>query len=63
MRRLPKIGDKKTFIPHAFKEGCVPPNSRQLTGRVIYVHPQGRFYIVEAESNGIKIRETFYPET
>lgn len=61
MASLPKIGDRIIFEPYAFSEGGVPLKGRKLSGSVIYVHPQGRFYRVEAEVNGIKIRETLYP--
>lgn len=59
---LPKVGDKRTFTPDAFNEGAVSTGVHALTGHVIYVHPQGRYYTVEAELYGEKIRESFFPD-
>lgn len=61
MAALPKIGDKKTFVPHALTEGGIPKDARQVTGTVTYVHPAGRFYLVEADICGVKIREAIFP--
>ena len=61
-RTLPKVGDKKTFKPYAFTEGEVPSGVHAVTGRVIYVHPKGQYYTVEAELYGEKIRECFFPD-
>jgi len=52
-----KVGDRKTETLH-FGEG----NSRTYTGRVVYVHPERRFYIVEFGFEKGSFRETFYPE-
>lgn len=60
--KMPKIGDKKTFIPDALTAGLPGDYDRHVTGTVVYIHPQGRFYIVEVISNGHSWRETLYPE-
>lgn len=61
-----KIGDKKTFKPSGFSSqiGVKDPatgqtRSRKVTGKVVYVHPAGRYYTVEVEEDGRKYRESF----
>lgn len=61
-----KVGDSKTFKPSGFSDqvSVKDPStgkscSRKVTGKVIYVHPQGRYYTVEAELDGRTIRESF----
>ena len=34
-------------------------NSIYLTGEVIFVHPKGRFFVLEAQLPGGKVREAF----
>lgn len=46
-----KVGDKVTE--------AVGSIGRSLAGRVVYVHPQGRFYIVEFQVSGGSFRESF----
>ena len=44
MRFTPiKVGERRTEQPHTFGDG------RLMEGRVIYVHPKGRWYTVEFE--------------
>lgn len=31
-----------------------------LTGKVVYIHPQNRFFVLEAQLPGGKVREAFY---
>lgn len=62
MAHLPKIGAKKTFKPAALENGLPNDCPKTVTGTVVWVHPQGRFYIVEVEKNGYKWRETLYLE-
>ncbi len=59
-----RVGDKHTFIPSEFltnktkwANGMIIPV--HVTGRVTWIHPKGRFFLVEAEVNGTVIRETF----
>lgn len=62
----PCIGDSYTFCPSAFsreKDGTLPgkePVSRELTGRVVYIHPGRRYFTVEAVMYGHIIRESFH---
>lgn len=62
MAQMPQIGDKKTFKPAALENGLPNDCPRTVTGTVVWVHPQGRFYIVEVDNDGHKWRETLYPE-
>lgn len=62
MATLPKIGDKKTFVPEAFSCGLPIECSKTVTGTVVWVHPAGRYYIVEVTVHGNTWRETMYPE-
>lgn len=62
MALLPKIGDKKACKPAAFETGLPYDCPRTVTGTVVWIHPKGRFYVVEVEINGYKWRETLYPE-
>ena len=48
-----KVGDKKRFTPEGFS------GHTQVTGTVVWVHPQGRFYTVKVVCNGYTIMESF----
>lgn len=50
-----EIGDRKTETVN-FGE-C---HGKTMTGRVVYIHPQRRFYTVEFEMGRHKFREDFY---
>lgn len=57
-----KLNDIITMTPSAYCNaglGHAPP----MTGRVVYIHPLWRFYVVEFRSavTGETFRETFYP--
>ena len=63
-----KIGDKVTRVPKtilqiAILEGQNFGNilkAKPVTGTVVYIHPKGRFHVVEFENlRGEKLRETF----
>ena len=61
---MTKVGRSYRFTPHAFidseKERSGPYQlEKAVTGRVVYVHPQGRYFIAEAKVNGHIIREAF----
>lgn len=57
--QLPNIGDRKTFIPEAFRCGLPIDCDRTVTGTVVWIHPRGRFYLVEVEVNGHKWNQAF----
>ena len=58
------LGDKIRFIPTGwegkrdFAHGPVIPES--VTGRVIYVHPAGRYCTVEARIGSETLRESLH---
>ena len=61
-----KVGDKKQFIPSEFSTTMKikdPETGKEVTkavvGRVVYVHPTGRFYTVEATVGGRTFCESF----
>lgn len=59
-----KVGDKVTRVPRSIEQ-LLEPGSARLTlrpmrGVVVYVHPQGRFHVVEFQNDrGDKLRESF----
>ena len=58
------LGDKIRFIPTGwegkrdFAHGPVIPEA--VTGRVIYIHPRGRFCTVEARVGDYSFREALF---
>ena len=52
-----KIGDTVTRCSVSMS-GDVR-NSVYITGKVVYIHPQGRFFVMEAQLPGGKVREAF----
>ena len=60
-----QIGDSYTWTPEAFEGEASGSRdrrlrrSRQVTGRVVWIHPQRRYFVVEAELAGHKLRECF----
>lgn len=60
----PNLGDKLRFVPDAFVDykeermgRLVLP--RDVLGRVVYLNEAHRFFDVEYELNGVKLRESF----
>lgn len=47
-----KVGDRATEYVDAV--------GKTLTGRVVYVHPENRYYVVEFAVIGGSFRESFY---
>lgn len=62
MATLPKLGEKKTFKPQSFENGLPVELKKEVTGTVVWIHPKGRYYLVEVSINGNTWRETMYPE-
>ena len=56
-----KIGRKVQRYPETIYERDGEKNTpkRPMTGRVVYIHPKGRFHIVEFELRGGKVQESF----
>lgn len=51
-----KIGDRVEKYPYAINEGWV---HKKLEGRVVWIHPAGRFYVVEFRLPGGTFCECF----
>lgn len=49
-----KLGDKVMRLPETFTDSGEDKRSlrRPVVGRVVYIHPQGRYHTVEFELNG-----------
>lgn len=56
------IGDEVTRRSVAMSGGEWSRKSSQvyITGKVIWIHPLGRFFVMEAQLPGGKVREAFY---
>lgn len=57
-----KIGQKVVRIPETFYLGDLKGHQaekRAISGRVAYIHPEGRYHMVEFETLGGIIRECF----
>lgn len=61
-----QLGDRYSFTPYAFCEGQDdstpgkrPRTKETVTGRIVYIHPKGRFFTVEAVVHGHALRESF----
>lgn len=58
-----KIGDILTIKPNFYTE-YMGANDAPRQAQVIYIHPEGRFFVAEFRSDlGTPWRETFYPYT
>ncbi|MPM33333.1 hypothetical protein SDC9_79906 [bioreactor metagenome] len=60
-----RIGDKVTKRPAIFQNEIKDPGRkgqgpRVLSGTVVYIHPERRFYEVEFTCEDRSFRETFY---
>lgn len=60
------IGAKVNFVPAGFsgeKKAADPFTGREIpravTGVVTWIHPKGRYYMVEYTCNGYTMRESF----
>lgn len=49
------IGDKKTEVFHFGEASGIT-----RTGRVVWIHPSRRFYVVEFEIGGHRVRESYF---
>lgn len=57
-----QIGDKVWMMPTAMVDEHNRPVKDKLSGTVIFVHPKRRFYTVEFDTRGGRIRESFRVE-
>ena len=55
-----KLGDRRTVHPVTL-DGHEKGKPRPLTGTVVYIHPEGRYCVLEFEvgTRGERIRESF----
>lgn len=59
-----QIGDVLHIKPNFYCEYGMKDQIKPMVCRVVYVHPEGRYYVVEFISdNGETWREAFYPYT
>ena len=55
-----KLGEKVVRMPETFWDyGEESRTPRAVAGRVTYIHPKGRFHMVEFETPGGALRECF----
>lgn len=55
-----KLGEKVVRMPETFRDyGEESRTPRAVAGRVTYIHPKGRFHMVEFEPPGGALRECF----
>ena len=60
-----RVGDKLTWTPSGFDHEVSGERAdrqrklRSVTGRIVYIHPAGRYYLAEARVGGAVIRECF----
>lgn len=58
-----KLGDKVTKLVGYNPVGISDVRDRLMTGEVVYIHPQGRYYTAEFTcENGKRFRESFQME-
>lgn len=56
------IGDTYTWTPGAFEGAsgiCSFEKLARVSGRVVYINKAHRYFTVEAEAHGYKLRESF----
>ena len=61
-----RIGDKKRFTPEGFsvqKKDAGPSRReempKEVTGTVVWIHPTRRYYTVEYQCHGVRLKESF----
>lgn len=58
-----RIGESYTFVPSGFtgerRYLTEEDSNRALVGKIAYIHPKRRFFMVEAQIQGHTIRECF----
>ena len=58
-----KVGDPVLFVPDCWTHGqgseSVMVRTGAVRGRVVYIHPKGRFYVADGQVGGRTIREAF----
>ena len=59
MKQMIKLGTKITFIPGAFTRIENPDIPVEITGRIVYINHEHRYFRVKAEVNGYALHECF----
>lgn len=59
MIQMIKLGAKVTFIPDAFTRIENADIPVEITGRIVYINREHRYFRVEAEVNGYLLHECF----
>lgn len=59
MKQMIKLGAKVTFIPEAFTRIENADIPVKITGRIVYINHEHRYFRVEAEVNGYALHECF----
>ncbi len=58
-----RVGDPITFLPDCWVHGqgseSVQARTGAVRGKVVYIHPKGRYYVAEGQVGGRTIREAF----
>ena len=60
-----RVGDRVTRLavtiefPVMTDRGIIKSEHRPLSGRVVYIHPEGRYHVVEFDMPGGPVREAF----
>lgn len=58
-----KVGDPVLFVPDCWVHGqgseSLLNRTGAVRGKVIYLHPSGRYYVAEGQVGGRTIREAF----
>nr|WP_317324489.1 hypothetical protein [uncultured Flavonifractor sp.] len=63
-----RLGEKITWTPAAFEHELSGERAnrmrklRSVTGRIVYIHPENRYYLAEARVGSEVIRECFLIE-
>lgn len=57
-----KVGDWVTRRPISFTDYSETrtKKAREMTGQVVYIHPKGRFHLVEFRAGNNTLRECFF---
>lgn len=61
-----KLGDKVVRLPVTIDHpvmtdrGAIRSERSPMKGRVVYIHPLGRFHLVEFDTPGGPVREAFF---
>ena len=55
------IGQKVSCVPTSFHEKDQRKTPKRHTGRIVYIHPRELWAVVEFDTRGGKVRESFFP--